>query len=236
MKQRIWELDVFRGLCIIAMVVTHFYYDLVDLYHFADGYPLFIQFFFDWGGILFILLSGLCVTLGSHSVRRGSLVFACGLLVTLVTAGIYWLGFTGKGIIIYFGILHCLGICMLLWPLFKKCPTWLLAVLGVALIALGVYLRQEVRVDFPYLIPLGVMYNGFSSSDYFPLLPNLGYFLLGAVIGRTVYKNKQTLLPKVNPDFFLLRFLRLCGRHSLLIYLAHQPVLAGFLAIVSMLR
>ena len=49
--------------------------------------------------------------------------------------------------------------------------------------------------------------------------------LLGAVIGRTAYRKKQSLLPRVNAANPVIRFFSFCGRHSLLIYMLHQPVL-----------
>lgn len=229
MKQRVWELDAFRGLCILGMVAVHFVYDLVELYRLVDWtYPPLFSLIKNWGGILFLLISGICVTLGSRSVRRGAIVFACGMLCTAVTAGMYFLGMADKSILIYFGVLHCLGLCMLLWPLFRRCPVWLLALLGAVLAALGLYLNARALVPFPYLMPLGIPYPGFASSDYFPLLPNLGYFLLGAVLGRTLYREKRTLFPKCSAQAPVVRFLTGCGKHSLWIYLLHQPVLALF--------
>ena len=130
MNKRIWELDAFRGLCIIGVVIVHFVYDLVELYGIIDWkYPAWFSFIKQWGGILFLLLSGTCATLGSRSVRRGLIVFTCGLVISAVTAGMYWLGMADKGIIIWFGVLHCLGVCMLLWPVFRDAPLWLLALL-----------------------------------------------------------------------------------------------------------
>ena len=234
MKKRIWELDAFRGLCVIGMIIVHLIYDLVDLYRIVDwDYPEWFAFIKDWGGLLFLVLSGICVTLGSRSVRRGLIVLGCGLVCSAVTYGMYRLGLSGRSIIIYFGVLHCLGICMLLWGLFKKCPIWLLALLGVLFTAAGFYVAS-MRVETHYLIPFGLMYRGFASSDYFPLLPNLGYFLLGAALGKWVYREKQTLLPKVNPRNPILRFLQFCGRHSLWIYLLHQPVLSGICFLLTM--
>ena len=235
MKKRIWELDALRGLCILGMVIVHFVYDLVELYALVPmEYPKWFAFVKDWGGVLFLLLSGTCATLGSGHTRRGLLVFACGMVCTAVTLGMYLLGFSGKEIIIYFGVLHCLGVCMLLWGGFRKLPTWALGVLGAALTAAGLWLRTRY-VSFPWLIVLGFVPDWFASSDYFPLLPNLGFFLLGAVLGRTVYRQKTTRLPKVNAESPALRFLTLCGRHSLGIYLLHQPILAGIMTLAAMI-
>ena len=235
MKKRIWELDALRGLCILGMVIVHFVYDLVELYALVPmEYPEWFAFVKDWGGVLFLLLSGTCATLGSGHTRRGLLVFACGMVCTAVTLGMYLLGFSGKEIIIYFGVLHCLGVCMLLWGGFRKLPTWALGVLGAALTAAGLWLRTRY-VSFPWLIVLGFVPDWFASSDYFPLLPNLGFFLLGAVLGKTVYRQKTTRLPKVNAERPALRFLTLCGRHSLGIYLLHQPILAGIMTLAAMI-
>lgn len=234
MKQRIWELDAFRGLCILGVMIVHFVYDLVDLYGLVHWeYPTWFSFVKNWGGVLFLLLSGICVTLGSRSARRGLIVFAAGMVISAVTYGMYRFGFAHKSITIYFGVLHCLGICMLLWVCFKKLPWWALAVIGCAIIGTGLHFR-ELTVDTPWLFPLGLATSDFASSDYFPLLPYLGFFLLGAALGRTVYAKKQTLLPKANSQNLILRFLQWCGRQSLLIYLLHQPVLAGICTLITL--
>lgn len=235
MKKRIWELDTARGICILGMVIMHLLYDIdnVSAAFSLGDFPL-LKFIQTWGGVLFFLISGICITLGSRPVRRGLIVCGAGLLVTGVTFGMYALGFAGKGIIIWFGVLHCLGLCMLLWPLVRRFPTWGLAVLAAAVIGLGFYL-DTVRVDFPWLIPLGLVTDSFSSSDYFPLLPFFGFFLAGAVVGRTLYKNKESLFPRVDPRNPILRFFSFLGKWSLPIYLLHQPVLTGILTLVTML-
>ena len=228
MKKRIWELDAFRGICILGMVIVHFVYDLTALYGIVNirvpDWFLFVQ---DWGGVLFLLISGISATLGSRSVRRGLIVLAAGIPVSVVTYVMYkYFQFT-KDIIIYFGVLQCLGCCMIAWWAFKRLPTWAIGVIGLSMAAAGLYLDTVVLVDFPWLVPLGFTYPHFASSDYFPLLPNLGYFLLGAVLGRTVYRDKQSLMPKVSEANPIVRALCFCGRQSLWIYLLHQPILAG---------
>ena len=127
------------------------------------------------------------------------------------------------------GVLQCLGLCMMLWPLFRRCPDRGLGALGIPMVIVGWYLRTQA---FPFwlLTPLGFAPYGFTSSDYFPLLPNFGYFLLGAVVGRQVYAGRKSLFPRETPPLGLFRWL---GRHSLMIYLLHQPVLAAIVAAID---
>ena len=174
MKKRIWELDAFRGICILGVIAVHFVYDMVELYGLVKwDYPAIFTFIRDWGGVLFLLLSGTCATLGSHSIRRGLIVFGCGLLITAVTAGMYLLKLANISIIIYFGVLHCLGVCMLLWPLFRKFPWWALLLFGGVLTGLGFWLWGLPPVQTYWLMVIGLPWRGFISADYFPLLPFL---------------------------------------------------------------
>ena len=160
------------------MVAVHGLYDLGIL----DTFPLF-SFIQQWGGIIFFLLSGICVTLGHRHIRRGLAVFGCGMICTISTAILYLLGFADKSLIIYFGVLHCLGACMLLWQAFSRLHSFLLLPLSGIFIAIGFILETNCYVSFPWLLPLGFQFPGFSSADYFPLLPYLGYFLLGIQTG-----------------------------------------------------
>lgn len=229
MTQRIWELDALRGICILGMVAVHMGYDLGGLgYGTASPLFLFVQ---NWGGTVFLVLSGICVTLGRRHIRRGLLVFGCGMLCTFVTLSLYLLGFAGKELIIYFGVLHCLGVCMLLWAVFSRMPNAVTGMLAFLFCAVGLRLEQAATVTVPWLIPLGFQFPGFVSSDYFPLLPNLGYFLFGALLGRRWYRIPVSRLPRIDPQRLSIRFLCLCGRHSLPIYLLHQPLIAGILAV-----
>lgn len=233
MKQRIWELDALRGLCVAGMVAVHFVFDLVSLFGVVDWeYNTLFTFIMNWGGVLFLLISGICATLGTRSVRRGIIVFACGMLITAVTVGMYLLHMANRIIIIYFGVLHCLGICMMLWYFLKRLSAKVLGILGAVMAAVGLWLKT-ITVDFPWLIWLGLTTPTFATADYFPLFPYLGFFLLGACIGRTVYRGQKTLLPQVNTQTALIRFFTFCGKHSLIIYLLHQPVLAVVIGIIA---
>ncbi|MBQ8768103.1 MAG: DUF1624 domain-containing protein [Oscillospiraceae bacterium] len=237
MKKRIWELDVFRGICILGVIAMHFVYDMVELYGLVDwDYPAAFTFVRDWGGVLFLLLSGTCVTLGSRSVRRGLIVLGCGLGITAVTLGMYWLKLYDRSIIIYFGVLHCLGICMLLWPLFRNFPWWALLICGGVLTAFGFWLWAQPPVEHCWLMVFGLPWRGFASADYFPLLPHFGFFLLGAVLGKTLYRRKESLMPGVDTRNILIRFFSFCGKQSLWLYLLHQPLLTGIFYLILMLK
>lgn len=221
MTKRFWELDALRGISILGMVVIHLLYDL------QVSLPLPLQILQNWGGCVFLLLSGICVTLGHHPIRRGLLVLGCGALCSFVTWGVYALGLASKDVMIWFGVLHCLGVCMLLWPVFRKLPAPLLGALAGSFILLG-FCLESLLLPTPFLVPLGIRYPGFVSADYFPLLPNLGFFLVGALAGRMLYREKKILFPNVRGP----RFLCFCGRHSLIIYLLHQPILCGILWLI----
>lgn len=234
-KSRIWELDALRGVCILCVIVVHFLFDLSFFGGLSLTLPAWYVFLQEYGGAIFVVLSGICVTLGSKSVRRGLIVFACGMLITAVTYGMYRLGMSGADVVVKFGVLHLLGVCMLVYPAFKKLPPAMLTVLGLVIAITG-YAIRGIIVPQHWLFPLGLTYEGFTSSDYFPLFPQLGYFLIGAAIGKTAYREKKTLLPGSFQKTPIARFFCWCGRQSLFIYLLHQPIVYGLLELVLLLR
>ena len=224
-KKRIWELDAFRGICILGVIAVHFIYDLETFGGLYLGMPAVFEFVKQNGGVLFIVLSGICVTMGSRSAKRGALVLAFGLVISAVTYAMYRLGFADSSILIYWGGLHLLGFSMLVWPLYRKWPLWLTAALAVPMIIYGYYLFNHATVQTHLLFMFGFTWPGFAASDHFPILPFMGWFMIGTVLGRTVYKNKKTLFPSVNENSAVVRFFSWCGRQSLWIYMLHQPVL-----------
>ena len=73
---------------------------------------------------------------------------------------------------------------------------------------------------------LGLASEQVPSNDYNPLLPWLAMVLLGIAVARMIpCKN----WPQWQPRDPVTRALALAGRHSLLFYLAHQPVLLAAL-------
>ena len=215
-ENRIPELDLMRGLCILAMIAVHFIYNLTALYPVFQRLSPAYLFLKEQGGAVFFLISGISATLGSHPLKRGLLVSGCGILVSAVTAAV--------GMPVRFGVLSCLGVCMLLWTFFRTLPARRLILSSAAFLLLGAVFSRRF-VSAPFLYPLGLCRPDFQSADYFPLFPFAGFFLAGSCLGRRLYPVRRSLLPRVSFSSPLSRFLRLCGRKSLLLYLAHQPVL-----------
>ncbi len=246
--KRIYFLDELRGFALLAMVVHHALYDVGFVLGYGWGYAAFdflclFQPLF-WG--IFIITSGICSRLSRNTVKRGVIVLACGLAVTLVTAVIMPLiGITGAEI--YFGILSCLGCCMIISGVLMK-PLEKLNLLAGAAISILLFLLfysvgsgsllfgliklPQALYSTNLLMPLGFYKEGFFSADYFPLLPWLFMFMFGAFLGgyaktgafpQTLYKSRSKALQAI-------------GRNSLWVYLLHQPILYAIMYMISFIQ
>ena len=229
-KNRIWELDAFRGVCIICVVIIHVVFDMRYFFSMNFTPPQWFNFIQEYGGILFVILSGICITLGHHNIFRGIVVAVCALLVTAATLIV-----GDPEVYIFFGVLHLLAFCMLTYSLYRKLPWPAILAIGIVFVALGFYFKT-LTVEQPYLFPLGLKAESFQAGDFFPIFPNTGYFMIGVVLGKTLYKKKETLFKKVDPHFFLIRFFSFCGRHSLIIYLLQQPVTFGLFYVIQFFK
>lgn len=241
-SKRIPLIDEIRGLSIVLMVIYHFFYDLVIIFNvnielfFSDFINSLVMLFAG----TFIFISGCSSNFSRSNIKRGAICFGFGVIVTAVTA------FIMPAQLDLFGILHMLGISMMLFPLFepliKKIPP-LWGMLGTAALFLlcfnipnGYIGSFGIRlIELPtqlystsFLFPIGLPGPAFRSSDYFPLIPWLLCFLCGSFFGKTLASHKA-------PDFFYsshFKPLAFVGRHTMLIYLLHQPILYGLLLVI----
>ena len=95
---------------------------------------------------------------------------------------------------------------------------------------------MDYASDSSLFLPVGFAIQRIpSQADYMPLFPWLGVFLLGCVIGRTCYKEKKTLFNRGETMRSVARPVEFIGRHSLIIYLVHQPVVYGILYVIFLL-
>jgi len=240
-KTRFWEIDTLRGIAVIMMIGFHILYDL-NYFHYISinlysGYYLIYIYF---TAALFLILVGISLTLSYAKaqktftknrirwkyLRRGLFIFSLGLLITFAT----WI-YLPRGFII-FGVLHCIGISIILaYPFicYKIQPF----VLGILFIAIGIFIKT-LTFDFPYLLWLGFIPYNFYTVDYFPLLPWYGVVLIGISLGNTFYANgirKFALNDKTH--LIIVKIATFLGRHSLIIYILHQPILIGIFTLVT---
>jgi uncharacterized membrane protein len=164
------------------------------------------------------------------NVRRGLRLLAVSLAVTAATY------IFDPSSVIFFGVLQCLAFSMLIYGAALEktgpvsCAAW-----GAFVIGLGAALpalKQALAVRFDWLLPFGIHSPSYSAFDYFPLIPWFGIFLVGAALGKSLYASKRSLLPWRLPRTFV----NAAGRHSLIIYIVHQPVIMGVLYVLGGVR
>jgi uncharacterized membrane protein len=223
---RNYELDFFRGIALILMIYFHVIYDLKEIY----GIPVVYEYGFNHltgkvSAIIFILVSGISSILSKNNIRRGLKLLAVAAVITVVTH--LYNPLMG----IKFGILHFLGVCILTANIFLRLNVFILPVLGTSIILLSPLLN-EIHVKSDFLFPLGIITASFSSSDYYPLIPWFGVFLFGLTLGKILYKNRRGYLSAELPETIINRI----GRHTLLVYLVHQPVIIMLLSLYAALR
>ncbi len=243
LKKRFWEIDVLRGIAVILMILYHFVYNLYYLAEYsiklrAGIWPLLARII----SLSFIFLVGISMTLSFSRakilypkinfflkyLKRGLKIFSWGLIVTLIT----WIFFREKFVI--FGILHFIGISIIIAYPFLRLRYWNV-LFGSAFIILGLYLRR-LAFGFSWLMWLGLRPERLNTFDYFPILPWFGVILFGLFVGNPLYPGykRKIRLPDLSNIAFIREFCFL-GRHSLLVYLLHEPVLIAFMYLLGLI-
>ena len=145
--------------------------------------------------------------------------------------------------VIVFGILHFLGLALIIYSLLNKYTDKIKNSIGfvVSLVLFIIsynipygyigfkgmacfYLPAQLYSFYPLFI-IGLPTPDFYSGDYFPIVPHIFLFFAGVFIGKII---KEKGAPK-------LMYKKLCppldfiGKHALVIYVVHQPVVIGIL-------
>ncbi len=231
MSKRIVLFDALRGLSILLMLVHHFAIDLIGLGylpHWLVENPIVDVLWFVFASV-FILLCGFSSEFAKNNRKRGLVILAFAYLLTFITSFI-------PGAHIRFGILHLLGFCILIDSFFKtnlrkvSYRTWFL------LFAFGYIVYVVVNSGFwrnpDHLWMLGIVGGNFASADYFPLMPWFFLFELGTHLGIAA---KEERLPAWVYQCRA-RVLAVIGRHTLIIYLLHQPIFYGVLYLLGLYK
>ena len=232
---RLIAVDAARGAAIVAMIVYHLIWDL-DYFGFTTLSPDVRVAYRMYGhGIAatFLALVGVGLVLGvgrsrdwPRYGRRLALIVAAAAGVSLAT----W--FLFRETFIFFGILHCITASSLLALAFLHVRLDIVfASAGLALLApLAIH---TTLFDAPWLWWVGLSSFVPRTNDYQPLLPMFGMTLLGVGLARIAVQRQW--LPAIASwrPRRIGRVLSAAGRHSLPIYLVHQPLLFGLFLIVA---
>lgn len=176
----------------------------------------------------FMLLVGVSLVLAdragttpSHFWKRIGIIAACAAAASAGSFLVFPRTF------IYFGILHSIAVASILaWPLVRR-PALALAV-GVALIVAGLTLKWP-EFDARALSWIGFTTTKPATEDYVPLAPWAGIVFVGIAIGRVL--TRATVRP-LHRLAAAPRWLTWLGRHSLVVYMLHQPILLAALWLV----
>lgn len=226
MKIRHGEIDVLRAVAIVLMVLFHFVYDLKEFAGVGIDYQSPFWFFIGKvSALLFIFISGLSSGFSRSPVRRGLKVLFYGMGITVVTYLFI------KDEYVRFGILHFLGVSMILSPLLFRLPSWTLWGLTGTSAVLGFWFKEQL-VTTSLMLPFGLMYEGFGSIDYYPLFPYLAATILGVLAYRYFYAQRTEPL---FPFWLNSSWIKWLSRNSLGIYLLHQPILLCIIFLINLL-
>lgn len=246
-KDRAWELDFLRGIALIMMLFMHTSWDFryefsVDIFSYLEA-DWFWSFVHPVIVVLFVGVSGICCTFSRSNVKRGLRLLAATLAFNIGTLIIYKV--TGIPCLIIFNVLSVLTCGIFLYALIQfiekktgadpRAVNLIMGLVGLYIVICGCEIGyMNYSTDNLIFLPIGFSIEGAPyMADYMPLFPWLGVFLLGCVIGRSCYKDKKTLFANKGKAMQVIsRPVEFIGRHSLIIYLAHQPVIYGILFVI----
>ena len=223
---RYFQLDFIRGIAILLMMVFHLCFDL-NIFHFID-IDIYNREGRDWFYFRMIILTlfiscvGISLALANEEkteirkvAKRFMQLSFFSILITVASYIIFpqtW---------IYFGVLHFIALASLMALLFVRLE-WIALLLGVMIVAL--FNLDIINMHWLYELLKGALNLPARTEDLVPLLPWFGVVLIGIIIG----KKRLFLFPLSSNKFT--KFISLSGKHSLVIYLLHQPLFFGIIA------
>lgn len=223
-------IDALRGVAICLMVVYHFCFDLRYFRVIAANFEQ-DPFWLGFRGLIvtsFLTLVGISLVLAdragsrpAHFWKRIALITACAAAVSIGSYQMFPRSF------IYFGILHCIALASILAQPLLRHPRIALA-LGLAVIVAGLFVHHP-SFDARELSWLGFTTRKPLTEDYVPLAPWAGVVFIGVAIGNALWRTDFSVL---RPFATMPGWLQWLGRHSLAVYMVHQPLLIGALWMV----
>ena len=221
---RYLQLDFIRGIAIILMVIFHISFDLnnfhfinIDIYHGVEWFYFRMLIL-----TLFVLCVGISLLLSNqNSINFNKTLKRFTLLIgvsTLVSVSSY---ITFPNTWIYFGVLHFVAFASLFGLLFLRFE-WLALILGTLIITL--FNLHLINFSWLYSFLQTPLHLPKHTEDLVSFIPWFGVLLIGIFLG----KKRLFLFPLPSNQFT--KAIGFLGKHSLFIYLAHQPLFFGLTA------
>lgn len=237
-KTRIELIDIARGLALVCMAIYHFTWDLEFFGYIERGTTAFggWRVFARLIAGSFLFLVGVSLFLGhAKGIRwrsfgiRLAMIAAAAAAITIATY------FATPDRFIFFGILHNIAVSSVFGLLFLRLPAFVSLVVGVVILFAGPYLTGPV-FDHSLLLWLGLFTIPVQSNDFVPFFPWTGVALIGISAAKTAAS--MGLISRLATIYHggnrLGNILSLGGRHSLAVYLLHQPLLIGLVFLASL--
>lgn len=238
-RKRIYLIDELRGLCVLCMIVYHGLYTLSFMFglEFAEKALIFFSPAQPFFAGLFVFISGISSKLTHSNIKRGIKLLIASIILSLVTIVIFPM-FSLYGCDIYFGILHLLSASILIYSASYRLFNKIVPILGIIIFLMLFFFTYKVPSGYlgvsgvgmtlpqklystDFLFFLGFPNADFFSADYFPLLPWFFMFITGTYVGEWAKKGRFPSFaykPCIVP-------LQWFGRHALLVYVLHQPII-----------
>lgn len=236
---RILALDLARGIAIIAMAIFHFAWDL-EFFGFVErGLTATLEWksFARSIATSFLFLAGFSLVLGhSQTIRlksflkRFAMLAAAAVIISIATYQAM------PQAPIFFGILHSIATASVIGLFLLRVPATILVLTALAVFIAPFYLRSEF-FDAPWLWWVGLNANIPKSNDYVPILPWLAPFMLGMAFAKfSIGREFFNAIKRWRNNNIVMRVLAFLGRHSLVTYLLHQPLLLGIVWLFATLN
>jgi uncharacterized membrane protein len=233
---RIQAVDMARGLALLAMAIYHFSWDLSFLE--LAAIPVMSDPGWKWfariiaGSFLFLVGIGLVLAHG-EGVRWRSFLKRLGV-ISAAAAGVTFATYLAFPLAyIYFGILHCIALSSVLALPFLRLPWWTALAAAAAVLAIAELGPNDIFNRWA-LLWTGLGTRVPFSNDYVPIFPWFAPVLAGIGAARlTAPLLRESTLARWRPHGPIGRALTFAGRHSLAVYLLHQPLLLAVLAPVA---
>ena len=233
--RRLAGLDLARGLAVVAMVLYHLSWDL-GYFHVSPvelaGSPL-GRLCAHIIAMSFLALVGISLVLAQQSslfqVKFWRRLAIIGISAAAISGVTFWIMPESW---IFFGILHCIFVSSLIGFGLLDAPVLWLIGLSLAAITLPLLIANPIFDPLP-LVWIGLGETVPPTNDFAPLFPSLGAVLAGMVLAKLKWQDADVTIKVANDNApktaapWAKRALLWCGRHSLIIYLIHQPVLFG---------